>query len=151
MQEKVEGWEESVRTLAGVDRKHPQSAYAGLQKPLQQEWAFVQRVTPGISNAFGPVEEEIAKAFLRLPLPYEAPEVSAPRDHLYPHPAKVFLGPGYILLRDHQDALGGLGKVSPGRPLQLEVPEVSHDIAKCPSRPRVIRIPRLVDLGMVGP
>ena len=24
----------------------------------------MQRVTPGISNAFGPVEEEIAKAFL---------------------------------------------------------------------------------------
>ena len=45
-------------------RKHPQSAYAGLQKSFQQEWAFVQRVTPGISNPFGPVEEEIAKAFL---------------------------------------------------------------------------------------
>ena len=64
MQEKVEGWAESVRTLAGVARKHPQSAYAGLQKSLQQEWAFMQRVTPGISNAFRPVEEEIAKAFL---------------------------------------------------------------------------------------
>ena len=61
---KVEGWAESVRTLAGVVRKHPQSAYAGLQKSLQQEWAFLERVTPGIGNAFGPVEEEIAKAFL---------------------------------------------------------------------------------------
>ena len=45
-------------------RKHSQSAYAGLQKSLQQEWAFVQRVTPGIGDAFGPVEEEISKAFL---------------------------------------------------------------------------------------
>ena len=45
-------------------RKHQQSAYAGLQKSLQQEWAFVQRVTPGIRDAFGPVEEDIAKAFL---------------------------------------------------------------------------------------
>ena len=45
-------------------RKHPQYAYAGLQKSLQQEWAFVQRVTPGIGDAFGPVEEEIATAFL---------------------------------------------------------------------------------------
>ena len=107
MQEKVEGWAESVRTLAGVARKHP--------------------------------------------LSYVAPEVSAPRYHLYPHPAEVFRGPGYILLQDHQDALGGFGKVSPGRPLQLEVPEVSHDIAKCPPRPRVIRIPWLVDLGMVHP
>ena len=59
---KVEGWAESVRTLAGVARKHPQSAYAGLQKSLQQEWSFVQRVTPGIGDAFGPVEAEIAMA-----------------------------------------------------------------------------------------
>ena len=61
---KVEGWAESVKTLVGVALKHPQSAYAGLQKSLQQEWAFVQRVTPGIGEEFGPVEEEIAKAFL---------------------------------------------------------------------------------------
>ena len=60
----MEGWAESVRTLAGVARKHPQSAYAGLQKSLRQEWAFVQRVTTGIGDAFVPVEEEIAKAFL---------------------------------------------------------------------------------------
>ena len=58
------GWDESVRTLARVARKHPQSAYAGLQKSLQQEWEFVQRVTLGIGNAFGPVEEEIKKAFI---------------------------------------------------------------------------------------
>ena len=45
-------------------RKNPQSAYAGLQKSLQQEWAFVQRVTLGFGDAFGPVEEEIKTAFL---------------------------------------------------------------------------------------
>ena len=38
-----------------VSPKHPQSAYTGLQKSLQQEWAFVKRVTPGVGNAFGPV------------------------------------------------------------------------------------------------
>ena len=63
---KVEGWADSVKTLAGVARKHLQSAYAGLQKSLQQEWAFMQRVTPGIGNVFRPVEEEIAKAFLQV-------------------------------------------------------------------------------------
>ena len=41
VQLKVEGWAESVKILAGLARKHPQSAYAGLQKSLQQEWAFV--------------------------------------------------------------------------------------------------------------
>ena len=64
VQTKVEGWAVLVKTLAEVARKHPQSAYAGLQKSLQQEWAFVQRVNPGIGNAFRPVVEEIAKAFL---------------------------------------------------------------------------------------
>ena len=59
MKEKVEEWADSVRTLSGVAHKHPQSVYAGLQKSLQQEWAFMQRVTPGIGKAFGPVEEEI--------------------------------------------------------------------------------------------
>ena len=30
IKKKVEGWDEFVRTLVGVARKHPQSAYAGL-------------------------------------------------------------------------------------------------------------------------
>ena len=64
IQETVEGWAESVRTLARVACKHPQSANAGLKKSLQQEWSFIQQVTPGIGDAFGPVEEDIATAFL---------------------------------------------------------------------------------------
>ena len=47
-----------------MDRNNPQTAYAGLQKSLQQEWAFLQWVTPGICDAFGPVEEDIATSFL---------------------------------------------------------------------------------------
>ena len=43
---KIQGWKESVAILAGVSLKHPRFAYAGLQNSLQQEWAFVQRVTP---------------------------------------------------------------------------------------------------------
>ena len=35
--ENVQGWLESVNTLAGVARKHPQSSYAGLKNSLQQE------------------------------------------------------------------------------------------------------------------
>ena len=57
LSEKVQGWTESAKTLSGVARKHPSSAYTGLQKSLQQEWAFLQRVTPGIRDAFGPVEQ----------------------------------------------------------------------------------------------
>ena len=62
---KVTGWAESVETHAGVSRKHPQSACAGLQKSLQQEWVFLQRVTPGIGNAFGPVEKVLRDTFVQ--------------------------------------------------------------------------------------
>ena len=33
---KIKGLTESVEILVGVSRKHPQSAYSGLQKSLQQ-------------------------------------------------------------------------------------------------------------------
>ena len=61
---KVAVWAESVETLAVVSCKHPQSAYAGLQKSLQQEWLFVQRVTPGIGDAFSSVEKVLRETFL---------------------------------------------------------------------------------------
>ena len=64
VQGKVEGWADSVRTLAGVARKHLQSAYAGLQKSLQKEWAFVQWVTSSIGYTFGPVDKFLWETFL---------------------------------------------------------------------------------------
>ena len=64
LKEKVQGWKESVSVLAGVAHKHLQSAYAGLQKSLQQEWSFVQRVTLGVGGAFGPVEEALQEIFV---------------------------------------------------------------------------------------
>ena len=57
---KIKGWTESVAILSGVARKHPQSDYAGLQKSLQQEWAFVQRVTLGVEDSLGhPLHNEL--------------------------------------------------------------------------------------------
>ena len=53
-----------MEILAEVYQKYQQSAYAGLQNSLQQEWAFVQRVTPGIGNAFGPVETALKETFV---------------------------------------------------------------------------------------
>ena len=54
----------SVSILARVVVKHLHTAYAGLQKFLQQEWGFMQRLTPGIGAEFQPVEEVLCKAFL---------------------------------------------------------------------------------------
>ena len=62
--ENIKGWADLVKILAGVSHKHPQSAYAGLQKSLQRDWAFVQRVTPGIGDAFGPVETALKETFV---------------------------------------------------------------------------------------
>ena len=64
LSEKITWWADSVDILARVSRKHPQSAYAGLQKSLQQEWVFVQRVTPSIGDAFGPVETARMETFV---------------------------------------------------------------------------------------
>ena len=50
--------------LVGVALKNPQSTYAGLQKSLQQEWAFVQRATLGVGTAFSSVEEALQDVFL---------------------------------------------------------------------------------------
>ena len=62
--DKITGLAESVDTLAGVSHKHPQSAYVGLQKSLQQECSFMQRVTPGISNIFSPVDKDLRETFV---------------------------------------------------------------------------------------
>ena len=53
-----------METLAGGSYKRPQSAYAGMEKSLQQEWAFVQRVTPDIEDAFGPVGKALRDTFV---------------------------------------------------------------------------------------
>jgi hypothetical protein len=44
--------------------RYPQSAYAGLQKSLQQEWKFLQRVVPEIGDRFAGVEQAISANFL---------------------------------------------------------------------------------------
>ena len=53
-----------MATLAGVVHRHLQTAYTGLQKPPQQEWAFVQRVTPGIGMEFKEAEDAMQDTFL---------------------------------------------------------------------------------------
>ena len=56
-------WTHSLEVLDGVAHRHPQTAYNGMQKSLQQEWYFVQRATPKIGEAFCLVEEALKKSF----------------------------------------------------------------------------------------
>jgi hypothetical protein len=52
LRKKTKNWEEAVADLAKVASNFPQTAYSDLQKSLQQEWQFVQRVTKGIGPKF---------------------------------------------------------------------------------------------------
>ena len=64
VREQTAAWAVAVTTLATVCKRYPQLAYAGLQKSLQQEWQFLQRVTDGISTEFQAVESSLKDDFL---------------------------------------------------------------------------------------
>ena len=52
-----------MTTLAGVERRYPQTPYTDLQKSLQWEWAFLQRATPDIGMSLV-VEDALWDIFL---------------------------------------------------------------------------------------
>ena len=45
--------------MAGLSGNHPNTTHMGLQKSLDQEWDFVQRVIPDIGTAFQNVQDEL--------------------------------------------------------------------------------------------
>ena len=73
---KVEEWLSLVDITAGVAGKHPQTAYAGMQKYLQQEWDFVQRVTLDISMELHPIEDTLRNVF--FPALFKGPRSQIP-------------------------------------------------------------------------
>jgi len=62
--QKVSKWASDVDILATAARAYPQAAYAGLQKSLQQEWQFVQRVTRDVGSHFNPIVKALHGSFL---------------------------------------------------------------------------------------
>ena len=61
--EKVEEWCEAVDKIGEAGKLVPQAAYAGMQRSLQQEWAFLLRVIPGIGHKFRELEERLRLGF----------------------------------------------------------------------------------------
>ena len=49
---RVKDWVTVVEAVTEVSRFVPQSASTGMQRALQQEWTFVQRVVPNIDAFF---------------------------------------------------------------------------------------------------
>jgi hypothetical protein len=64
IQSETEGWAEAVEKVSLVAKNFPQSAYAALQKSLQQRWQFVQRVTKDIGGNFESIQDAIEATFL---------------------------------------------------------------------------------------
>jgi hypothetical protein len=64
VQEKVSFWTSAMTDLAFTAISHPQTAFAGLQKSLQHEWQFVQRVIDDIGDCFFDIEDSITNIFL---------------------------------------------------------------------------------------
>ena len=59
----MKDWVTAVEAVAEVYRFVPQSAYADIQRALQQEWKFVQRVVPNIEAFLKPLENSIQSKF----------------------------------------------------------------------------------------
>ena len=53
-----------IKELAVAAKNYPQTAYAGLQKSLQLDCAFLQHVMPDIGEHFQAVEDAISNDYL---------------------------------------------------------------------------------------
>jgi hypothetical protein len=61
---KISMWVDSINQLPTVMGPYPQSVYAGMQKSVQAEWTFVQRVIRDMGDKFGTIREAIYRSFL---------------------------------------------------------------------------------------
>ena len=61
---KKSNWEEAVFELSEVAKAYPQTAYCGLSKLLQHEWAYIQCVIPDIGPLFETLYQTIKKKFM---------------------------------------------------------------------------------------
>ena len=57
VEEKIENWRQVVELVVEMTKYTTQSAYAGMQHTLQQEWNLIKRVVPKIRFLFVKLEE----------------------------------------------------------------------------------------------
>ena len=79
IRDQVDDWAFGVRRLAMVARRFPQTAFAGLTMSLQSEWQYLQRVVPGLADAFEPVETALREEFLPALFQVDATAAAANR------------------------------------------------------------------------
>ena len=64
LDEMTQDWKYGVEELAKVASKYPQSAFCGLQKSLQTQWQYLQRVCKNTGKSFTDIEKAIANVFI---------------------------------------------------------------------------------------
>ena len=64
LKDKINQWVLSLSRLSAACHQCPQAAYCALQKSLQMEWQYVQRVVDCSPALFAPLEDAIAQTFL---------------------------------------------------------------------------------------
>jgi hypothetical protein len=74
LESKIVTWVDIIKQLPTVAGPYPQSAYAGMQNYVQEEWTFVQRVVWDVGNKFGAIGEAMHRSFLPFLLKETLPD-----------------------------------------------------------------------------
>eukprot|EP00957_Ditylum_brightwellii_P108449 8272652-Ditylum_brightwellii.AAC.1 len=61
---KVREWAAGVKTLAGIAKRYPQTAYAGFTMSLQAEWQYLQQTVPNVGKHMGAIEDALQDDFI---------------------------------------------------------------------------------------
>ena len=64
LEPKIQKWVEAIKVMGHAAKRYPQTAYAGMTRSLMCEWQYLQRVLPGVSDAFEPIEEVLRCRFI---------------------------------------------------------------------------------------
>jgi hypothetical protein len=64
LESKIVTWFDIIKQLSMVAGPYPQSSYAGMQKSVQAEWTFVQRVVWDMGDKFDTIGEAMHRSFV---------------------------------------------------------------------------------------
>jgi hypothetical protein len=64
LEEKIQVWGDYIKQLSSVAGIYLQSVYAGMQKSLQAEYIFVQRVIKGTGPKFEGIQDKMKRIFI---------------------------------------------------------------------------------------
>ena len=66
VKDKIHSWASAIEELSTIAMFTPQTAYAAVQRALQHQWNFLQRVMPNLNELFGQLETKIVTFLNKL-------------------------------------------------------------------------------------